>query len=257
MADKTQLLYLSDTYKFEDKAKILTIEQNGATSVIALDRTLFHPQGGGQPSDTGTIESLSSTAKFVVTEVRYHKEIERVQHGGKYEHDATSLVIGEEVKVIIDADKRRLYARLHSAGHLLDVCLSVVPEFKLIPGKGYHFPDGPYVEYTGSIPPAKREEVKSKLQAECNRLILEATRQGGETVKIQEVEYDRIGTVCGYVPEYLPQGKPARVVTLVVGALGCPCGGTHVKSIGEIGSMKLTKMRARKGVIRIGYEVSV
>ena len=48
----------------------------------------------------------------------------------------------------MNEEKRRLYARLHSAGHMLDI---VVKNLKLgwIPGKGYHFPDGPYVEYNG------------------------------------------------------------------------------------------------------------
>ena len=50
--------------------------------------------------------------------------------------------------MIIDENKRRLYARLHSAGHLLDVAVSNIG-LSWQPGKGYHFPDSPYVEYIG------------------------------------------------------------------------------------------------------------
>lgn len=44
---------------------------------------------------------------------------------------------------------RRFYARLHSAGHLLDIAVKKLG-IAWKPGKGYHFSDGPYVEYSGS-----------------------------------------------------------------------------------------------------------
>jgi Ser-tRNA(Ala) deacylase AlaX len=50
--------------------------------------------------------------------------------------------------MVIDEAVRKLNARLHSAGHLLDVAVSRLKlDWKA--GKGYHFQDSPYVEYVG------------------------------------------------------------------------------------------------------------
>ena len=54
-------------------------------------------------------------------------------------------------------------ARLHSAGHLLDSAVHRLG-LDVSPGKGYHFPDGAYVEYTGSIPAEDRERVKQDIE---------------------------------------------------------------------------------------------
>lgn len=48
----------------------------------------------------------------------------------------------------VDEEKRRLYARVHSAGHLLDIAVNQLG-YQWVPGKGYHFPTGAYVEYQG------------------------------------------------------------------------------------------------------------
>jgi Ser-tRNA(Ala) deacylase AlaX len=61
------------------------------------------------------------------------------------------LLPGAEVTVHIDADRRLLNARVHSAGHLLDVAMTNVgfgPDV-MVPAKGLHTPEQAYVEYTG------------------------------------------------------------------------------------------------------------
>lgn len=45
----------------------------------------------------------------------------------------------------VDEAKRRMHARLHSAGHLLDAAMRDIGYGHLEPSKGYHFADGPYV----------------------------------------------------------------------------------------------------------------
>ena len=60
----------------------------------------------------------------------------------------------------------------------------------------------------------------------------------------------------GKAPDYIPEGKDFRVVKLMKGDLGCPCGGTHVKHIKEIGALKITKVQNKGKNVRVSYEVS-
>jgi Ser-tRNA(Ala) deacylase AlaX len=53
--------------------------------------------------------------------------------------------------MFVDESYRRLSARIHSAGHLLDMAVRRAGRTDLKPGKGYHFPTSPYVEYIGAV----------------------------------------------------------------------------------------------------------
>jgi hypothetical protein len=86
----------------------------------------------------------------------------------------------------------------------------------------YHYPDGPYVEYTGKIPAEKRDEVQKNLEIEANRLVAL-----GGPVDVEMANPNRVTELCGSFPEYLPKDVDARLVN--VGGLWCPCGGTHVR----------------------------
>ena len=59
---------------------------------------------------------------------------------------------------------------LHSGGHLLDVIVrSLFPEWKAV--KGFHFPEGPYVEFIGKFDPAEADVIKSKINEFAKNLI--------------------------------------------------------------------------------------
>lgn len=78
----------------------------------------------------------------------------------------------------IDEARRRLHARLHSAGHALDVAMARIGLGGecLKPTKGYHFQEGPYVEYEGEMPPqyaADLEALMAALNAEMKVLVEE------------------------------------------------------------------------------------
>jgi len=46
-----------------------------------------------------------------------------------------------------------------------------------------------------------------------------------------------------------------RIVTILEGTEGCPCGGTHVGDVREIGGVNVTGVRVKKGVTRVSYTV--
>lgn len=237
----TKLLYLNDSYKFEDKAKVLVVQDGeNDKKVVLLDQTIFYPQGGGQAYDTGRIENSHGT--FHVQEVRFIDGI--VHHIGTFE--SGSFETSQDVKLHVDKERRMLNTKLQSGGHLLDIALRNIGH-NLTPSKGYHFPDGPYVEYDGDIPIEKREEIRAQLEKEVNRLIKE-----GFEVKTQLVDKEKLKELCYFVPEFIPKDKPARVV-VIYGKLGLPCGGTHVKNIKDIGKMTITKISTKSGKTRISY----
>ncbi|KAL6055855.1 alanine--tRNA ligase-like isoform X2 [Balamuthia mandrillaris] len=276
----TVLVYWEDTYRFalEGAAKVLRVATaeddgtDGKSVTVILDQTIFHPQGGGQPFDTGVIRS--KTASFQVKETRFDRQAGVVLHKGCFAEEGTTFREGETVDLHIDEDKRRLHARLHSAGHLLDIAFAKVLErqtepFRLVPGKGYHFPDGPYVEYKGNLPAALLEDIRQQLEQECNQMISlhEDPVQVHLTHSRSEAE-----AICGddssdVLPPPAKDGaemkeEPIRIVVLLSGDSGkrnkgaaCPCGGTHVKSIKEIGGMKVKRITSRKKVVRVKYSV--
>ncbi len=99
------------------------LQKTDGRYAIELDRTLFHPQGGGQPADRGWI------AGQVVETVAVRGE--RVLH-----ILSQPLPLGE-VEMKIDASARQLHARLHSAGHLLGLAGE---QLGWQPVKAHHWP---------------------------------------------------------------------------------------------------------------------
>ena len=57
------------------------------------------------------------------------------------------------------------------------------------------------------------------------------------------------------VPEYLPKEKPIRYVKLFEEDEGCPCGGTHVKHVRDLGTMKVVKFTKKGKNVRVSYVV--
>ena len=88
----TNLLYLNDTYLFKTCAKFIAIKESDKGTAVVLDQTIFYPQGGGQPADTGII--LSGKNVFTVTDVRLDEQ-GIVWHFGTFTTDSFNK--GEEV----------------------------------------------------------------------------------------------------------------------------------------------------------------
>ena len=234
----TELLYLySDSLQAESEV----IECDSLS--VVLDKTIFYAQGGGQPADKGVI--VCGESSFAVEDVQ--KKDGSVVHIGHFEKGIFSS--GDVVKLIIDSDRRLLNSRLHWAGHLIDTAI-VNLGLQLVPGKGYHYPEGAYVEYLGSVEENQRVQTCKQLEDECNRLI-----EKGNEVHIAEIDFEDVGRFILNTPDYIKPGVKVRVVT-VAGKYGCPCGGTHVKNISEIKSMSITKIKsAGSGKIRVSYSV--
>ncbi|MDO8622595.1 MAG: alanine--tRNA ligase-related protein [bacterium] len=238
----TTLTYLEDFILLSAPASVLeVVTGDGGREIVILDRTIFYPQGGGQPYDQGTIEG--PTGVFAVEEVRFVDGI--VKHIG---HTVRGpLHAGDAVSCTVDRTRRELHSRIHSAGHVVDMAVHAL-HLPWVPGKGYHFPEGPYVEYAGSLDGLDREKLKADLERSCNTFVAE-----NRETTLRFMEKERMKDVCHFVPDYIPEGKPARVV--MYGDFGVPCGGTHVSHLGDIRHLTIRKIKPEGPRIRVGYDV--
>ena len=251
----TAKLFLNDSYlcKMTDcnleQTKI--DEKDPLNLYLVFDKTIFHPQGGGQPADIGDI--IFETKKYSVLELLYDKEKEIISHKIKLADpkEIEYFVIGKKFDMEINESKRRINARLHSAGHLLDVCVKMLG-LEWLPGKGFHFEESPYVEYIGKIP--NDEKLKDTLTEKCNFLI-KTIEQGNKMIS-KVYEYEEACKIIKEVPEYLPKDKPIRYIKLFDNDEGCPCGGTHVKHISDIGGMKIVKITKKGKNLRVSYQLA-
>jgi len=241
------------------------------TVSVVLDRTAMHAQGGGQPTDIGTFKKVgddgSPSAVLNVSKVVIDRATGVARHTGTIigssnstnDNDnnassSSSLQVGDTVQVCVDADNRRILSECHTAGHVVDSAMARCGQF-LKPSKAYHFLEGPYVEYEGSIPPDERDSVLQQLQAAFCQLIDENIDT--EIALLSKTEADAL---CNRQAQNFdvdvfadPRTDQIRVVT--VAGYPCPCGGTHVRSTGELAAngWGILGLKSKKGVVRVRY----
>jgi alanyl-tRNA synthetase len=184
-------------------------------NALVLDRTVFFPQGGGQPSDIGFISGQPVSKVLFVDE--------RVLH---YLDEGTAgFTVGQSVLLEVNEDRRRLNSRYHSAAH----ALSAILEHQL-PGiisvAGHQWPGEARVVFDGTANP---ETVKSILEEEFLNLV-------SSNLAIQAIEGEGGGrqiSIEGYPPER--------------------CCGTHVSSTSELRGFIVRTVKNKSGQLRVGY----
>ncbi|CAK7222891.1 hypothetical protein SBRCBS47491_005018 [Sporothrix bragantina] len=247
---------------------------DGASSpyyAVVTAATIFHPQGGGQPSDVGTMALDGAEGSpenvFDVLSARMDSvQSGRVLHFGRFtsEGAATTFAVSNAVRQSIDVDKRILYSRLHTAGHVLGAAVRHLVE-KAVEGfdelKASHFPDSASCEFRGKID----AHWKDPIQARVADYIAQAM-----PVEIDwwdAADFRRNGLERLIPQPSAPSGGPDvnsssslqtekwRIVR-IVGAEVYPCGGTHVDTTDLCGETRVTKISRSKGVSRVSYALA-
>lgn len=219
---------------------------------IVTDETIFHPQGGGQPSDAGTISN--NVLDFRVEMARTDAiDPGQVLHFGRFINNSGQLFSeGNKAIQSIDVEKRELYSRYHTAGHVLGAAVRHLLENQ-IPGfdelKASHFPDSAACEFQGAI----EGKWKDSIQKQVDEYI-----SANMPVEIDYWDENDFASenLERLVPdkkifETVPGGK-LRVVK-IVGAEVYPCGGTHVDSTELCGKTNVRKISRAKGTSRVSY----
>jgi Ser-tRNA(Ala) deacylase AlaX len=233
----TYLTYLSNTYQYEAKAKILKFDKDDKGPFLILDHTIFYPQGGGQPSDLGQILLANENVQLVFSITFVSFNTGRVHHYYTCESDANQicLAVGSQVDLKIDSTRRITNSKSHTSGHLLaSIVEKLAPE--LIATKGYHFPDGSYIEFKGKLTTMTSDDLIARVHSIVKEDIL-ASRQ----VKVTQ-RYD----------DSVSSSKKMRFVQ-IDGYGEVPCGGTHLNNISELKDVIIRKIQFPKGNTKIAY----
>ena len=235
----TICVYLEDSYSQSLDANVLRVVQEKNSAYLALDRTLFHPRSGGQPSDVGTIEGSS----FRVDVKRAMNQSGIIVHFGKVE---SKLDMGPAI-CRIDWPNRFLMMRRHTAAHLLDHCLATLTGSRVETTDSW-LGDDPYVGYGGQAP---SDLDLNRLQEIGNSYI-----QQGLNVEIKTMDRLDAERLIADAPNLarLPKTEKLRIVT-IQGQLPIPCGGTHVRSLKEIRSLEIRRTEPAEAGFRLHFEV--
>ena len=218
----TLRLYYTDAYLRDFDAAI--VERADDSRRIYLDRTAFYPTSGGQPCDTGSLGGIAV--------------VDVVDEGERVAHLLAGPLSGEHARGAVDWDRRFDHMQQHTGQHLLS---AVMHERFGHPTIGVHFGresstldlDTPSIDHPRLV----------EAEARANRLVVEN--------RPVDVDFEDAGSASGL------RKASARAGTLRIVAIRdldrSACGGTHVRSTGEIGPILIRKSERVKQNVRIEF----
>jgi misacylated tRNA(Ala) deacylase len=227
---------------YRDKPYLPTLETTvvgiGEKGGILLDRSIFYPTGGGQPGDRGVLVWEDGTETGIATTVWEDGAKTIVAHVAI--EDMPLPPVGAKVTLKLDFERRHKLMRMHTALHLLSVVLP------------YAVTGGSVGEEEGrldfDIPEADLD--RDALNARLAELVDADHAISFEW--ITDAELDAKPELVKTMSVAPPRGA-GRVRLVRIGEGGAsidlqPCGGTHVRSTGEIGRFEISKVE-KKGKI--------
>jgi len=233
---KTKLLFYDDPYLFEFKAKVLDAIKN----YVVLDQTAFYPEGGGQPPDEGVIVWDSGKTDVI--------DVKKVD--GVVVHVVRGPLppIGIVVTGIIDRRRRLALMRSHTATHIV-----LAAATKIL---------GKHVWQAG----AQKDVDKSRLDIthykaispdELKAIEIAANRYVMSNINVKTLFMNRTDAEQKYgfrlYQGGVVPGREIRVVE-IEGVDVQACGGTHCRSTGEVGLIKILRAsKIQDGVIRLEF----
>lgn len=218
----TEFLFRDDAYRREATATVLGISERGA---IHLDRTIFYATSGGQPGDRGVLKRRDGTPVAIATAVF---EADKLTIAHVPAEGASLPEIGEKVSLELDWPTRHARMRVHTALHLLSVALP-------FPVTGGAIGEGEG-RLDFDIPEAglDRAEIEAKIAEMVARDAAVSFRW------ITDEELDANPGLVKTMSVKPPRGTGRVRLVEIAGLDLQPCGGTHVRSTGEIGTVSVT-----------------
>ena len=191
--------------------EVLACTPHEAQFAVTLQSTIFHPQGGGQPFDTGWLGDSQV--------LRVTQEPDRVVH---YVDQPVAL---GRVIARVDAQRRALHTRLHSAGHLIG---NAGETLGWMPIKAHHWPGEGKISFIRGE--AAQDINADEIQQQINHWIAaDYRRHMALHDGTREVGF-------GELPAYA-------------------CGGTHVQALSEVGQVTILAVSEKKGTLSVRYSI--
>jgi alanyl-tRNA synthetase len=238
----TKPLYYPSPYRREFSAKVIRTVKSGNGLWVILDRTLFYPEGGGQPTDTGFLEADGKKAR--VTDVQKIGNVVVHKIEGSVSFKKSHVVRG-----FIDWERRHQLMKMHTSTHIIAGATR-----KVI---------GSHVWQAG----AQKGLESSRIDLTHYRSFSQE-----ETEQIEKIANDAVKRNFAVEKEFLPRnvaekrygfvlyqggaspGKMVRVINIGHGFDAEACGGMHLDRTGEADMIKIIKTeRIRDGVNRIEF----
>ncbi|HEV2283378.1 MAG TPA: alanine--tRNA ligase-related protein [bacterium] len=226
----TERLYYTDAYRRTLLAGVLAVvPAAGGRAGVVLDRTVFYPTSGGQPHDTGTLAGIS-----VVDAVDADEHVIHVLEPG-----STPPGVGVEVEAEIDWDRRFDHMQQHTAQHLVSAAFLQQLRAETV---AVHLGDSSTIDFERAV-----------LSPEEARAVEDAVAQAvydNRPVAVRFVdtgEAERIG-----LRRPAKRSGMLRVVE-IEGLDRSACGGTHVKTTGELGPVLLRRWERARGHLRVEF----
>ncbi|TIO79081.1 MAG: alanyl-tRNA editing protein [Mesorhizobium sp.] len=230
MAQKTEALFRDDAYLKTAEAQVVAINDRGG---ILLDRTIFYATSGGQPGDTGMFERADGSRVAIAATITGETKDEIIHVPAP---EQALPAVGEKLRLAVDWERRHLLMRMHSACHLLTVvCPFPITGAAVAEDDSRVDFDIPDAGFTKDDVTARLMELVRADHPIFTRLITdEELAANPSLVKSKNVRppvgTGKIRLVC--------IGENASVDSQ-------PCGGTHVKSTGEVGEIHIGKIEKK------------
>ncbi|MEM4244771.1 MAG: alanyl-tRNA editing protein AlaXM [Candidatus Nanoarchaeia archaeon] len=217
------MLYQDDSYLKECEAEVVEVNNE---KYIVLNDTIFYPNAGGQPHDTGVM----------IKDGEEYKVVYVGKFDGKVSHevDRAGLKKGDKVKCVIEWEKRYKLMRYHTAAHVLS---------KVIFNETGAVTSGNQLGVAESrIDFTLQEFDRSKVQEwidKTNEVIAKNL-----PIKIEQIPREEALKIPDFIrtKANLLQDIPILRVVNIEGFDMQACGGTHVKNLGEIVGIELVKV---------------
>jgi misacylated tRNA(Ala) deacylase len=224
-----QLCY-SDAYARSVEARVVALDGPDDAPLIVLDRTVFYPGGGGQPSDRGLILRASDGRSWTVRGAS--------KSAGDIVHELDTLAhgppaVGDVVSVDLDWARRFALMRTHTALHAL--CGVVWRDYGALVTGGNMEPGGGRMDFEFE---RMSGELVGEIEAKVNTE-LAAARDVRVNVLPREEAFaipDLIRTKINLLPEGIEEIRTIEIVGLDLQADG----GTHVANTREVGRIRVT-----------------
>ncbi|WP_423750971.1 alanine--tRNA ligase [Salinirarus marinus] len=235
---ETQPLYYEDQERTEFEAVVLDVFEREEGYDVVLDQTMFYPEGGGQPADTGTLVTDEVTVEVTDVQERDGVVLHRTDRNpGK----------GEFVRGQVNVDRRRSLMRHHTATHVVGYAAREVLGDHVRQAGAQKGTDRSRLDVR-HYRRITREEIK-EIERVANEVVMENTPVEQEWPDRREAEAEH-----GFdlYQGGIPPGQSIRLVHVAEDVQACA--GTHVRRTGDIGAIKILKTEpVQDGVERIVF----